>query len=206
MPLLYIFSSPFLCIFKLPLTMFTGLRRGELCGLSWHDIDFDSNLIHVRRASQYISGQGIIEVPTKNRSSERSISVSPFVTSILRQYRIWWVENRFKYGDAWKGEKERLFIQEDGKPIFPDTINEWLRRFTARNDLPSITPHSLRHTFITLQITAGVDIRTLQARSGHAQASTLLNIYSHAIQSAQKKAAQAMDDVLFGSEKDEKAK
>ena len=188
------------------LDLFTGLRRGELCGLSWNDIDFDGNLIHVRRASQYIPGQGIIEVPTKNKSSERSISVSPFVITMLEQYRIWWLDNRFNQGDAWKGEKERLFIQEDGKPIFPDTINEWLRRFTARNDQPSVTPHSLRHTFITLQITAGVDIRTLQARSGHAQASTLLNIYSHAMQSAQEKAAQAMDDVLFGADKDTKAK
>ena len=126
--------------------------------------------------------------------------------STLKQYRIWWTETRFKYADAWKGEDERLFIQSDGKPIFPSTINHWLRGFIERNQLPEITVHGLRHTFITLQITAGVDIRTLQARSGHAQASTLLNIYSHAIQSAQEKAAQAMDDVLFGSAQKTKIK
>lgn len=88
-------------------------------------------------------------------------------------------------------------MQIDGKPIFPDTINGWLKRFTERNGLPQISPHSLRHTFITLQLAAGVDIRTLQARTGHAQASTLLNVYAHAIQSAQERAAQAMDDMLL---------
>lgn len=183
----------------LTLGLFTGMRRGELCGLSWNDIDFKGKVIHVRKASQYIPGQGVIEVPTKNRSSTRDITVSPFVISLLTEYRSWWLERRLMQGNLWKGEKERLFIQEDGSPIFPGTINFWLKKFTERNGLPKINPHALRHTFITLQITAGVDIRTLQARSGHAQASTLLNVYSHSIRSAQERAAQAMDEVLLGA-------
>ena len=183
----------------LVLDLFTGLRRGELCGLSWPDISFADNTIHIRRASQYVSGHGIIEVNTKNRSSDRSITVSPFVMSLLKQYRAWWSEYRLRLGDIWKGDRERLFIQEDGKPIFPDTINGWLKKFTERNSLTYMNPHALRHTFITLQITSGVDIRTLKARTGHAQASTLLNVYSHTIQSAQERAAQAMDNVLLST-------
>ena len=185
----------------LMLDLFTGARRGELCGLSWPDIDFEGGVIHIRRASQHITGQGVVEVPTKNAGSVRAISVTPFVTDLLTDYRKWWIERRLLYGDAWQGEKERLFIQEDGKPIFPSTINHWLRRFLEKNKLPPISVHSLRHTFITLQMAAGVDIRTLQARSGHAQASTLLNIYSHAIQSAQEKAAQALDRMLLPAAK-----
>ena len=185
----------------LTLDLFTGLRRGELCGLEWLDIDTGNNIIHVRRASQYVAGHGIIEVPTKNRSSERNISVTPFVMNILRRYKAWWSEYRLLHGDAWAGVKDRLFIQQDGKPIFPGTINHWLRGFMQKNNLPDITPHALRHTFITLQLASGVDIRTIQARSGHAQASTLLNVYSHAIQSAQERAAQAMDDILMPTAK-----
>ena len=119
--------------------------------------------------------------------------------------RSWWIEQRFNLGDYWQGEIDRLFIQSNGKPLFPDTVNYWLKKFIAKNDLPYITPHGLRHTFTTLQITAGVDIRTLQARTGHSQVTTLMKVYAYAIQSAQEKAAQAMDDILL-HKNDEKAK
>ena len=181
----------------LTLELFTGLRRGELCGLSWPDIDFTTHTVHVRRASQHITGQGVIEVPTKNKSSARSVTVPPFVTALLSEYRRWWLEYRLSMGDLWNGDKERLFIKANGSPIFPGTINHWMRGFIERNKLPYVTPHDLRHTFASLQLAAGVDIRTLQARTGHAQASTLLNVYGHAIQSAQERAAQVMEDMLL---------
>lgn len=69
----------------LTLDLFTGLRRGELCGLSWPDIDFKGNIVRVRRASQYIQKRGVIEVPTKNESSSRDIAVTPFVMSLSRR-------------------------------------------------------------------------------------------------------------------------
>jgi integrase len=173
------------------------MRKGELCGLEWRDIDFTDNIIHVHRASQYLAGQGVIEVPTKTEKSARSIDVTSFVMNALREYKLWWINYRFSLGDAWKGKEEKLFIQVDGRPLFPDTINYWLNKFNEQNGFSHITPHSLRHTFATLQLAAGVDVRTLQSRTGHARASTLLDIYSHTIQSSQVKAAQIMDDVLL---------
>lgn len=190
----------------LTLDLFTGLRRGELCGLSWSDIDFANNTVQVRKASQYISGQGVIEVPTKNKNSTRNISVPSFVTSLLNEYQHWWFDYRFSIGDAWKSDQERLFIQSNGKPLFPSTVNHWMRGFIKRNRLPQATPHTLRHTFASLQLAAGVDVRTLQARTGHAQASTLLNVYGHAIQSAQERAAQVMEDMLLPPAEDEAEK
>jgi integrase len=181
----------------LTLDLFTGLRRGELCGLSWENIDFFTHTVHVRKESQYITGQGVTETSTKNKSSTRAITVSPFVTSLLADYQRWWINYKFSIGDAWKGEQNRLFIQSNGKPLFPATINYWMRKFIARNNLPAATPHTLRHTFASLQLANGVDIKTLQARTGHALASTLLNVYAHVIQSAQERAAQVMDDVLL---------
>lgn len=183
------------------LLLFTGVRRGELCGLSWPDCDIKGCTVHVRRASQYQRGKGAIEVPTKNESSVRDIDIPLFVAELLNSYRIWWTERRLLWGKDWQGKQERLFVQDDGKPINPDTINFWLGRFIEKHDFPHITPHSLRHTFATLQITAGVDMRTLQARTGHAQASTLVNTYSHAIKSAQKKATAALEAVLLPDEK-----
>ena len=177
--------------------LFTGLRRGELCGLSWQDIDEEEQIIHVVRASQYQQGKGVVEVPTKNVSSVRAVKVPAFVIEVLQEYRAFWNRQRLAWGDAWQGEAGRLFVQHDGKPINPDTINYWLNEFLKRHGLEHITPHSLRHTFATLQIAAGVDIRTLQARTGHAQASTLVNIYSHALKSAQEAASDALESVLL---------
>jgi len=111
-------------------------------------------------------------------------------------HKRWWSEQKLAFGEAWNGGENRLFIHTDGKPINPDTINYWLDKFIEKHGLEHFTPHSLRHTFSTLQITAGVDLRTLQARTGHAQASTLLNTYSHAIKTANAKAAIQLDDIL----------
>jgi len=156
--------------------LFTGLRRGELCGLQWDEIDFIDNQINVRRASQWVGGQGVITVGAKNEST-RSIKVSQFVMDTLKEYKKWWVSYRFSLGDAWKGEVNRLFIQSDGKPLFPSTVNYWLKKFIEKNKFPHITPHSLRHTFATLQLASGVDIKTLQSRTGHSRPSVLLDIY-----------------------------
>lgn len=178
------------------LLLYSGLRRGELCGLEWSDVNLDSCMIHVARASQYQKGRGITEVPTKNASSERAIKIPHVMADVLREYKTWWMEYRLSVGDRWQDKDGRLFVQDDGEPINPDTINFWLNRFTKTHDLPHLNPHALRHTFATLQIAAGVDLRTLQARTGHAQASTLVNIYSHALKSAAEAATNALDDML----------
>lgn len=182
---------------SLTLLLFTGLRRGELLGLSWQDIDFEKQLIHVRRASQVQKGKGVTDAPTKNKSSMRAIKVSTYVIDLLTKYHIWWNERRLQYGSSWQGEKERLFIQDNGCPLYPDTFNFWLNKFLEQNGFEHITPHSLRHTFCTLELAAGVDYKTLQSMSGHAQASTLVNIYSHVIESAQDRAAEALAKTLL---------
>ena len=180
----------------LMLLLYSGLRRGELCGLSWPDIEEKSRLIHVMRASQYQEGAGIVEVPTKNEDSVRAVKLPPFMFELLNMYKKWWTMQRLANGDRWKGEKQRLFIREDGSPINPDTINRWLDRFLAKHDFPRITPHGLRHTFATLQIAAGVDLKTLQARGGWAQPDTPMKIYAHAIKSAAEAATEALDNML----------
>jgi integrase len=183
------------------LLLFTGVRRGELCGLSWPDIDIEKQIINIVRASQFQSHRGIVEVPTKNTSSIRAVKIPAFVLELLGQYRTCWNEQRLLFGKDWQGKEQRLFIQEDGKPINPDTINYWMNKFLVKHGLEHITPHGLQHTFATLQISAGVDIRTLQARTGHAQASTLVNIYSHAIKNAQEAASTVLDNILLPKKK-----
>ena len=181
----------------LVMLLFSGARRGELCGLSWGDVDIQKEIINIKRAAQYQNRVGVVEIPTKNKFSVRAIKMPTFVFDILTEYRLWWNKQKLMYGKDWQGEKERLFIQDNGKPIYPGTINIWLTKFLKKHDMSLISPHSLRHTFATLQITAGVDVRTLQARTGHSQASTLINTYSHAIKSAQEAASDALENILL---------
>ncbi|MBW7572428.1 tyrosine-type recombinase/integrase [Caproiciproducens faecalis] len=175
--------------------LYSGLRRGEMCGLEWKDIDFENHLITVRRSSQYVAGKGIYTKETKTETSDRTIKLPSQAFEVLKGYKVWQTEKRLKMGDRWE-VSDRIFTQYDGKPIHPDSVTGWFRDFIAKTDLPQITIHSLRHTNITLLIAAGVPLRTVSYRAGHAQTSTTENIYAHAIKTADEMAADTLDDIL----------
>lgn len=125
------------------LLIYSGMRRGELFGLEWKDIDFENNLIHIFRSSQYVRGMGIITKSTKNISSERTISLPDAAFKILREYRKHWEEMRDILGDLWQekievtyvdGKKEyidndRLFVKDDSTPMNPDSLSSWTTKF-----------------------------------------------------------------------------
>lgn len=179
------------------LTIFLGLRRGELCGLEWPDIDFENSLIRVRQASQYIPGEGIFAKDTKNESSYRVISMPSLVVQLLKEYKAWQNKERLKCGDQWyKDWNKRLFTQWNGKPIFPDTISNWFKKFREKHNLPELTFHGLRHTNATLLIGQGVDIKTVSKRLGHARTSTTINIYAHALRRPDQEAAEKLDNLF----------
>ena len=175
--------------------LYSGLRRGEMCGLEWGDIDFENHLITVRRSSQYVAGKGIFTKETKTETSDRTIKLPSPAFQVLKEHKVWQAQERLKMGDKWVAS-DRIFTQCDGKPIHPDSITGWFREFIAKTDLPQITIHSLRHTNITLLIAAGVPLRTVSYRAGHAQTSTTSNIYSHMIRTSDELAADALDDIL----------
>jgi integrase len=186
------------------LLLFTGIRRGELVGLEWGDIDFTAGVIHIRRTAQYLcspklaSGARkgrIIEKETKTKSSARSIAVDGSVTALLSEYRRWWTQQRATLGDAWI-ETNKVFITDFGGIMHPDSVTDYLVKFTKSHGLPRITPHGLRHSNISLMISAGVNIATVSSRAGHASISTTANIYTHAIQAANAKAAEKIGSIL----------
>ena len=177
--------------------MYLGLRREELCGLEWKDIDFDTSVIRIERASIYIPKEGILTESTKNTSSERFIKAPSAAIQMLQDYRQWQNEYKSSIGDRWE-EHDKLFTKYDGKPIHPDTITGWFSRFIKSNNLPNITIHSLRHTNATLLINSGIPITTISARLGHANPSTTTKIYTHAIQAADAAAADALDNIFTG--------
>ncbi len=177
------------------LLLYSGMRRGELCGLEWSDVDFNNCIISITKTNLYISGLGIFEDTTKNKTSQRVIKVPQEVIQLLREYKTEQSKQRIMIGDRWQGSK-KIFTTDEGKPIHPDTISGWFNKFLERHSLPHISIHSLRHTNATLLIASGTNLRTVSQRLGHANTSTTVNIYTHAIQSADERASAALNDIL----------
>lgn len=177
------------------LLVYTGIRRGELCGLEWKDIDFEKQVMRVSRSSQYVGNKKIITKEPKTKSGIRQFTLSNTACTLLKQYRAWQLEEKFKCGDRWE-ECDRLFTTWNGTPIYPDTVTDWFAKFIKRTDLPYVTLHSLRHTNATLMIAEGTDVCTVSRRLGHASTSTTLNIYAHALKSKDREAANNLESVL----------
>lgn len=105
------------------LLLYTGMRRGELCGLMWENIDFESAVIHIRRSSLYLAEKGIFEDETKNQTSKRSIKVPDDAIRTLRGFRAWQQQERLKLGDQWE-ESGRVFTAWNGAPITPTPFQD----------------------------------------------------------------------------------
>ena len=160
----------------------TGLRRGELLGLKWQDIDWKNGVIKVRRQVARVDGQ-IKEAPLKTKNSYRTVTISQQAIEVLK-------EQKKKTNDAY------VFPSPNGGPISPDSVNNMLKRVLERAGIPKVRFHDLRHTFATIALQNGVDIKTVSGMLGHFSAGFTLDTYAHVTTSAQKEAAQTMENIL----------
>ena len=177
------------------LLLYSGMRRGELCGLEWADIDFENSIIDINKSSLYLSSKGIFDDDTKTQASHRVIKLPPVAMQLLSDYQIEQRYEAFALGDKWENSG-KVFTQWNGKPIHPDTVTGWFSKFIKKNNLPDVSIHSLRHTNATLLIASGTDLRTVSKRLGHSNMTTTGNIYTHAIQTADERAAAVLGDIL----------
>lgn len=164
------------------LDLATGLRRGELLGLKWDDIDLDQGVIHISRQVYRIDGE-IREVPLKTKHSYRNISISKDAVELLREMKT-------------RRVSEYVFPSPTGGPISPDSVLHMLHRVLKRAGLPAVRFHDLRHTFATLALQNGVDIKTVSGMLGHFSAGFTLDTYAHVTTAVQKEAANTMGNVL----------
>jgi len=161
----------------------TGLRRGELLGLKWEDIDLANKVIRVRRQVARINGE-IVEAPLKTKNSYRTISIGEDAVGILKQQKE-------------KSHSEYVFPSPAGGPISPDSVLHMLHRVLKRAALPKVRFHDLRHTFATLALQNGVDIKTVSGMLGHYSAGFTLDTYAHVTTTAQRQAADTMGRILY---------
>ena len=178
------------------LTVFTGVRLGELMGLEWQDVDFKNGIISINRSSQYLADMGVFTKVPKTESSIREIAIPEFIISLLKEYKLWYEEQKSVYGELWT-DSDRLFVQADGKPMHPSTISKWFVKYVGQIGLPVINFHGLRHTNASLLVAQNIDIAVISARLGHAQISTTLDFYVHPLLSHNRKAGYALENLLL---------
>lgn len=161
----------------------TGLPRGELLGLKWKDVDLDRGDLWVKRQIARINGE-VIEAPLKTKNAYRTLPLAEDTIQVLKQ-------QKKKVGSSpW------VFPGPTGGPISPDSVLHMLHRVLKRAGLPKVRFHDLRHTFATLALQNGVDIKTVSGMLGHFSAGFTLDTYAHVTTAAQKEAAKTMGKVL----------
>ena len=161
----------------------TGLRRGELLGLKWSDIDLEHGSLRVQRQIARIDGE-IVEGPLKTKNAYRTLPLSADAIDVLKK-------QKKKCGNS-----QYVFPSPTGGPISPDSVLHMLHRVLKRAGLPKVRFHDLRHTFATLALQNGVDIKTVSGMLGHFSAGFTLDTYAHVTTTAQKEAANTMGGVL----------
>lgn len=174
------------------LIAYSGFRRSEMLGLEWKDIDFEHNIITVKRTSNYTAERGTYTDTTKTKRSQRVLKISPYIMDILKELKDEQDEEALRLGDKWV-ETDRLFVKWNGEPMNNQTPYGWLKEFCEKNELPFYGIHSFRHFATSALISAGLDVTTVSGALGHCNSGTTLNVYSHMFQTAQARVAQAMD-------------
>jgi len=157
----------------------TGMRRGELLGLRWRDVDLAGARLSVRQ--QYTrQGKSLGFGPPKSANSIRTIDLDPDTVDLLREQRERQLFERRKWGKAYRADLNLVFCRPGGIPEDPNVIG---RRFGRRvrdlASLPAIALHGLRHTHATLLLEEGVDVKTVSERLGHDSVQTTLELYGH---------------------------
>ena len=168
------------------LDLATGLRRGELLGLKWTDVDLDRGILKIQRAISRQNGK-VVEAPLKTKNAYRTLPLSADAISVLKMQKC-------KVGNS-----EWVFPSPSGGPMSPDSVLHMLQRVLKRAGLPKVRFHDLRHTFATLALQNGVDIKTVSGMLGHFSAGFTLDTYAHVTTSAKREAAKTMGNILSGA-------
>ena len=176
------------------IALFTGLRQGELLGLTWDCIDFDRSTLLVRqqlRREQKKGGQYYITTPKNGKS--RSITLAP---SVLRLFRLQKLHQNFlraAAGDEWDNSEDMVFTNQTGGYLSYRTVYDCFKRIVKKIGIPNVRFHDLRHSYAVASIQAGDDIKTVQENLGHATASFTLDVYGHVTAQMRKNSAERME-------------
>ena len=174
----------------------TGMRRGELLGLRWQDVDWERGTVSVRQTVTVLKGASHIG-PPKTKSARRGITVQPEVLDALKEHRRAQNERRLAVGPSWQ-DHDLVFSTGIGTPINPGNLDRDFYRLVGRAGVPRIRIHDLRHTNVTLTLRETADIKAVSQRVGHANVSITLGTYAHVLPDQHQEVAKKVGRALFG--------
>lgn len=214
----YLSEEPLKWQVAMQLLIFTGCRRGEISGLKIDKINMAKNQIEISNNLLYTKEQGLYEDTLKTESSKRTLKLPADVMQLLNKQIKELKANRLKRGDKWINSGY-LLTQEDGNPMYPDSITDYCNKFRTRINkkielnnknskkdeqeklLPHINPHAFRHSQASMLFFSGLDPITISKRLGHSKVSTTSDIYSHIMQKADESASDTLASVLINKNK-----
>jgi integrase len=172
------------------LALYSGLRRGEILGLRWEDVNLGRNQLTVRRNRTQVGGK-VVEQTPKSRSGWRTVPLAADLVGTLLAWQLRQANERAEWGVAYS-DQGYVFTRENGEPIYPQYVTKLFDRLRVQAELPTLTLHGLRHTGVSLLITAGVPIAVVSKMVGHSSIQITADRYGHLIGTAAQDAADAM--------------
>ena len=175
----------------------TGMRRGEVLGVRWNDLDLDAGRLSVTQTLIAVQYQLMFSTP-KTAKGRRSVALDSVTVAELRRHKARQNEERLTLGGGWP-DHDLVFTQEDGSPVHPETFSrDRFQRYVKAAELPRIKFHGLRHSHATLALAAGIHPKVVSERLGHASVSFTLDRYSHSIPALEEEAAEKVARLVFG--------
>jgi integrase len=173
---------------------YTGMRKGEIIGLRWEDIDLEAKTLQVRRTLYRITGETLLTEP-KTPNAYRTIHLDDDLVRVFRKQKVKQNLEKLKYGPAYI-ESNMVFTQETGDYISPSAVNGLFRRFLQQLGLPEIRFHDLRHTHATILLGMGVNPKLVSERLGHSSVAITLDVYSHVLPSMKQDLSDQFSKVM----------
>ena len=169
---------------------FTGLRRGEVCGIEWADVDLDAGELAIRHQRVMVGYRDIEDGAPKTDSSDDTIPLDESTVKVLRSWRAAQNEERLAWGEAWV-ESGKVFTREDGEALHPDQVFDLFERLAFQAELPPIRLHDLRHGAATLMLAAGADMKLVQALLRHSSITITSDTYTSVLPDVARQASAA---------------
>jgi integrase len=174
----------------------SGMRRGEVLGLRWRDVDLNRSRLSVQQALVNIAYE-LELADVKTSTSRRTIDLDERTIAVLHAWRTCQLEEQLLVGRR-HDEAALVFAQADGSPVHPDYFSQVFERHVARSNLPRIRLHDLRHTHATILLQAGVPVKVVSERLGHSSPAFTMSVYQHVMPGMQADAAATFSAVVFG--------
>ncbi len=172
----------------------TGMRRGEVLGLKWADVDFERTTLKVERSLQETKA-GLTLKPPKTKRSRRSITLPTFLIEELKRHRQEQRKHRIAVAPVYQ-DNDLVCAKEDGSFVSPEWLSRRFGDVVSKLDIPQITFHGIRHTHITHLLESGVHPKVASERAGHSSVAVTLDLYSHVSENLQREAASRIDEIV----------